>query len=352
MKQALKHAMEIHGVESGKTLRVGNGTITGSYDPAGNLTEVIFPTGLKARMTYTPAGRLKTLSRDGKLVKAFDRDANGNVISEETHGRETRYSYDNLNRLTGQTTGDTERRFTYHDSGQLASVTENGQEIKGYEYDEQGRFRKVRSSGVALEYDYSLDGGVNGRNTVQLGGLKVEHIYEDGRLVAVEASHFGRIEFDRNADASVVRFPNGVTEMHAIDPAQRSIALAVTHDTEKLYQQKTTLDAKGNVAARDMSLGIHNIREFLKYDGHDQLIEYQKSTSEEPLPRKVTYAYDAWGNMVTSHLGTITVQRDGRAEKADGNGKGRHASVRLGPLGQPHPSLGTHKHSRLCIRRF
>jgi len=320
MKQALKHAMDVHDVESGQILSVGNNTITGTYDPAGNLTEVIFPTGLKAQMTYTPAGRLRTLSRDGKRIKAFERDTNGNVISEETHGRETRYNYDNLNRLAEQTTGETQRRFTYNDSGQLASVVENGREIKGYDYDEKGRFRKVRSSGATVEYDYALTDDADGRNTIQLGGLKVEHVYEDGRLVAVEASHFGRIEFDSDKDVSVVRFPNGVTETHTTDPVKRSITLAVAHEGEKLYRQNTMLDLKGNVAARDMSLGDYKIREFLKYDGQDQLIEYQKSTSEEPLPQKVTYAYDAWGNMVTSHLGTIKVQRDGTVKGANGNG--------------------------------
>ncbi len=315
INRALKHVMTIHDTETSATFRSNDNRITGEYDAAGNLIEAIFPTGLKREFTYTPAGYIKTMAQDGHVTKTFEYDPAGNVVMVQEQGksadkiRKTEYAYDPLNRLSDQKTGDTKQTFTYHESGLLATVAENGRTLKQYDYDALGRFRRVETPVGELEYDYDSANGQE-KNTVRLGNFKVDHVYKNGQLVAVEAPYFGRIQFNTTAQGSTTKFPNGVTETRIANITIPSFTLAVLQQDDTLYNLHVTLDPNGNISTRQASLGSHKILQSLHYDSNNQLIAYEKTTSEQLQPQRVTYNYDTWGNLTTSHLGKLSVQPD------------------------------------------
>lgn len=235
------------------------------YHPSGAIKQFTYGNGLVHTMSQN-ARQLPARSTDsgGVLDLAYSYDANGNVgsISDYTSaGRQTRtmsydvrdrlasvgsilypgganYSYDALDNIARATVGgrdyvywyDTHNRLTnvlngvggptaigigYDSRGNVSNKNgslfqfdhgnrlRNAQGAESYRYDAQGR--RVRTAGAdGLLYEmYSLDGKLLWQRDEQLG-LRFQHVYLGGSLIASRRMPIGQTEFStiyRHTDA-------------------------------------------------------------------------------------------------------------------------------------------------------
>ena len=121
------------------------GRIERNIETVGNVTRV-FEYG------YDPAGRLRTVQRDGTLVVLYTYDANGNRLRAEGEQAPADATYDDQDRLL--TYG--ANSYTYGPTGELASRTRFGQTTE-YEYDSLGNLvRVLLPDGRVIRY--AIDG--------------------------------------------------------------------------------------------------------------------------------------------------------------------------------------------------
>ena len=143
-----------------------------SYDAASNKTGIVKNRrGLEAESGtysygYDPIGRLRTVTKDNKLLRKYSYDAFSNrTLLEEMTGENagvTRYTYDSLNQLTEKTTFNSadsvidRESYSYDKRGNLAEIINNGQIKIQYVYGAINRLEEVVNSekgGAKYIYD-------------------------------------------------------------------------------------------------------------------------------------------------------------------------------------------------------
>lgn len=156
------------------------------YRADGLITEWTFGNGLVEARNYDLQGRLITQTLGTVENRSYTHDPNGNVLTRVSSVGNSTYTYDSLNRLTGDSllpedtsfTYDANgnrldlqasldaivgldqgaRTFTYNATGQLAQVYENGNLIATYVYNAQAqRTRKITANETIL-YHYDRSG--------------------------------------------------------------------------------------------------------------------------------------------------------------------------------------------------
>jgi RHS repeat-associated protein len=211
-----------------------------TYRADGLLTAQTFGNGLNETRQYDQQGRVLSQSLGSTDTRVYDYDANGNLVSKQTLPSMGSYSYDALDRLTGEslsngtvdtlaygydgngnrltrsdngtiesysyaadsnrltaidakavtldaagnTLTDAEgRSFTYNVSGRLSQVSQNGSIVGSYTYNFQGqRTRKVTVRGTTL-YHYDLRGNLIEETNAQ-GEMLSEYFWANGAPVA------------------------------------------------------------------------------------------------------------------------------------------------------------------------
>ena len=177
---------------------------TYAYDGDGNVTTVTDPAGRTTTNGYDAANLLKTItySDDSTPNVSYDYNSDGQVTSMTDGTGTTTYSYDSLDRLTGQTNGD----------------------------------------GQAVTYGYDLAG-----NQTSIGypnGNTVTDGYTDGQLSSVTdwLGHETTFAYDPDSDLQTETFPSATSDVDtygyddadqltSIDMDQSGSALATLTDT-------------------------------------------------------------------------------------------------------------------------
>ncbi len=93
------------------------------------------------------------MSRNGELLRRYRYDAFGNRISLREGTKTTEYTYNVLNQLTEENTGEgLQRIYRYDKRGNLSEVKENGETVNQYLYGALNRLEQSAKS-VALYYN-------------------------------------------------------------------------------------------------------------------------------------------------------------------------------------------------------
>jgi RHS repeat-associated protein len=199
-----------------------------TYAPFGPLTGLSYGNGLSESRAFDRDYRATRISVNGNspvLILNYDYDAGNNVLSigdgvaaansqnfsydplnrilsaAGAYGSLT-YSYDaNGNRLTeGAATPavdglGSDSLFVYNQSGRLASVSANGQQLTQYTYDAFGeRLAKTGLAGASTLYQYDSSGHLLEEADRQ-GNFLVDYIYLDDRPVAAIQASTNSIAF-------------------------------------------------------------------------------------------------------------------------------------------------------------
>ena len=272
-------------------------TQTFAYDAAGRQTVAADPDGTYT-LAYDAAGRVTHVAEPFGLALTFGYDAAGNRTSvEDSRGGRTTVTFDAAGRQQAEElggTGITKTRVTrgYDAAGQVVTVTREawaagtaGYALAGtttFAYDAAGRTAGIThktAAGTALAtFAYEFD--LAGRLTAQTdNGVGTSYAYDAAdQLTTAGAATFG---YDATGDRTNAGYATGAGNRTSTDGVWT-----------------LTYDADGRVSKR--SKGASAETWVYAYDHRGQLTTATRSATDGGAATGVaTYAYDAWGNLVS-----------------------------------------------------
>jgi RHS repeat-associated protein len=258
---------------------------TYSYDAVGNLAGFLYPNGVQTTYTYNPLNRLTNVTGAKGATLAsytYTLGASGNRVAvTEANGRRADYTYDALYRLTSET-------ISADPAGPNGAIA--------YTYDRVGN-RLTRISTVAgipdqsFNYDFNdrLDGEGydNNGNTLTSGGRTFGYDFEN-HLTSAD----GGVTFVYNGDGiRVAKTAGGVTTGFLVD------------DRNPTGYAQVLEEVVGGAVERSYAYGLKLVSQkqasgvsFYGFDGHGS-VRYLTDASGNVTD---AYTYEGFGNLIHS----------------------------------------------------
>ena len=270
------------------------------YDANGNRTAVHYANGFTTTYDYDLLNRLiceKTIDINGDIVVQYiyTLGAAGERKSVTELDRTVEYSYDSLYRLTSETITEGEKvtvyTYAYDNVSNRILKTENGEETVYtynalnqlvsendivYEYDLNGNTVRMTSPSKSALYVYNAENRLV-RATVQNGVLVTEESYT--------------YDYQGNRTSKTTHRSDGVTEY-----------VKYLNDNSSLTNVLAEIDSEGNavaiytVGADLVSQERSGKTSIYLYDGHGSVVGLVNESGKVTD----TYAYDAFGNLISS----------------------------------------------------
>ncbi len=138
-----------------------------SYDAAGRLATLAYPSGTVATLSYDAAGRVSGVKSGATtLVGGIGYLPFGPATGwAQGNGALYSRSFDADGRITAIGLGSGAMTLSYDKAGRITQIAETGFAAKNFTYDAQGRLTGYTSGATALTYAYDADG-----NRIKLGG--------------------------------------------------------------------------------------------------------------------------------------------------------------------------------------
>lgn len=156
-----------------------------AYDALNRKVKMVIPQEAACYYNYDALGRLtldKRVSSNSGYREAFTYDLAGNRATMVKNGVITNYTYNNLNQLTKEETGEIFTNYYYDNNGNLSKSSPNTEESTYFYYDSFNRLNKV--TGPDLNETYKYDGTGN-RIQIDSSGTVTNFLY-DGPNAIVE----------------------------------------------------------------------------------------------------------------------------------------------------------------------
>ncbi len=156
VRNLLEEVTEVVDPKERKTIK--------EYDLAGNLVKLTDAAKRTTTYTFDPAGRLKEVGySDGKThAGEFEYGKDGEVTQMKDGSGTTKYTYDQLGRLTETENGHKEAvKYEYDLAGHQSKITYPGGKAVVREYDKDGRLEKVTDwLSHTTKFSYNPDSGL------------------------------------------------------------------------------------------------------------------------------------------------------------------------------------------------
>jgi RHS repeat-associated protein len=309
------------------------------YDAAGNLINVILPTGAGLTYTYDAARRLIAVEDSQGNRIDYTLDAMGNRIEEKVTDpfggltRTQQRAWDSLNRLSSLTGGAGQvTTFTWDANGNRRTTTDPRLNTTTHDYDALDRL--IRSTDPVLGItQYTYDARNNLTSVTDPKGLLTYYTYDGlDRLVEQDSPDTGVITYAYDPAGNRIRQTDarGITSFYGYDALNRLTTVRVpdtgqhvtyTYDmctngrgrlcamTDAAGAAHYAYDARGNVIEQTAVMDGINFTTSFAYNAADQLIritypsgrqvDYRRNLSGQitgvssfgsPLAGNVTYA--------------------------------------------------------------
>lgn len=106
--------------------------------------------------SYDELNRLTDVSKDGKKISSFGYDNFGNRIREERSGKKNTLSYNSLNQLIKNESGNNTKSYIYDKRGNLTKVLMNNELMNSYEWNAMNRLKEAANhKGEKANYSYN-----------------------------------------------------------------------------------------------------------------------------------------------------------------------------------------------------
>jgi len=277
-------------------LAAGSNTTSYAYDDVGNLAGYTYPNGVATAYTYNSLNRLTnlTLSKTATLASfAYTLGNAGNRLSvTEQSGRKVDYTYDALYRLTSETISND------------PNATGNG--VLSYSYDPVGN-RLSRTSSVAAAPSTTSTFEANDRlttdaydangNTTGSNGNTYQYDFEN-RLVKLNG---GTVSYVYDGDGHrVSKTVGGVTTKYLVDSNNPTGYAQVVEEVVGGSVQRVYTYGLMRVSQRQLISGNWTAS-FYGYDGHGSV----RLLTSAAGSITDTYTYDAFGNLISRTGATL-----------------------------------------------
>ncbi|MGA1813816.1 beta-1,3-glucanase family protein [Frondihabitans sp. 4ASC-45] len=287
-----------------------------AYDTAGRNTKITGPSGEVVSYTFTGTSRIPTGATlpDGSTT-SFDVSGSKLNASTDADGKVSKYTYDPNGNVASITTptGDV-TAYTYDSSGRTKTVTDGAGKTTTYGYDDSGRQTSVTDPrGAITKTAYTPAGRV--ASTTDADGLITTFVYDTAGRLATTTAPGGAATtygYDAKGDLTKATDPTGAVTTLTYDAFGRAA-------TSTLDGKTTTYSYDS--AGRQTASSVGGQVDTQQYDDAGRLIS---STDADGDLTK--YVYDALGRL------TRTVAPDGTTVSTgyDVNGNATSTKDELG----------------------
>ncbi|HKY26732.1 MAG TPA: RHS repeat-associated core domain-containing protein [Pyrinomonadaceae bacterium] len=312
------------------------GAASFTYDANGNLLSVTDARGKITSYVYNNMDWI--ISRTDPLLRAetYEYDVAGNPVRlVDRNLRVTTLGYDNLNRMNfagfgtivnGQnTTYESTVNSTYDTAGRLTQIVHSGTGTINLEYDNLNRLTSESSPRGAVGYSYDA---VGRRTSMTVTGQPaMSYAYDNGdRLSQITqgATSVG-FSYDAADRRTSLTLPNGVVVEYGYDSASQLTGVTYKFDTTVLGNLTYEYDSAGRrvkVGGSYARTGLPQALSNAAYDDANQLVQRGA----------VSLTYDAEGNLASD--GTNAYTWDARNQLSSINGPGLTASFQYDAFGR------------------
>ncbi len=263
------------------------------YDPAGNLTSLWVEGERQTIFQYDRCHRQISSTDPLGSIVSLERDALGREVARQgARGNTVGFSYD-PDGLLEKVFHDRQEAgsYRYDSAGRLVEASD-GSGSTTFEYDEEGRIRRVAyPDGLEFSCTYNAAGLVE--SITYPGGLVVRYTYDSRRRPAEISWKDGWVRYTYDAAGNLVRElrSNGTESSYEYDENERPAALKHSCGGEPFIERRYTRDAAGAILKEE---GFQPLEPPADYDFNfscnlaDQIIGADPSS----------FRYDADGNLV------------------------------------------------------
>ncbi len=252
-------------------------TTTFEYNPSGQLTDVIGPSGTKqSAVTYDANGNPTKIENADGSTQMFTYNSEGLPTSiAHPSGVTEKITYDSHGYPATVTSGEGTSHFTYSPSGELESVADEAGRKTTYSYDGDGNLTSVTDGeGNMTKYTYNTLG--------------------EPLTVTDPLGHAEAFEYDEAGLRTKRIDRDGETTTYAYD-ADRNLVAESSSDGEERTIVYDGLERPISISNQTQTLGF-------AYDGDGRITEATTSAIDPAPAVTLKYTYDANGNR-TSMIG-------------------------------------------------
>ncbi|WP_199517381.1 RHS repeat-associated core domain-containing protein, partial [Nucisporomicrobium flavum] len=269
------------------------GGISYTYrDAAGRLDIAEDIAGRQTRYQYDDAERLQKVTKPNGDAISYTYDGRGNKLSETTAAGTTHYTYDLRDRLLStKSPGGHLSTVTYDDAGEVEATTDALKKTTLYAYDDAGRLLSTTDPLGRTTYSmYTLDGQLDTVITPDQSTIDYEY-FDDGALKSV-----------KNPDDAITTY----TLNDAGQTVQRTLpgGLVTEYTYDEVGRLKTTAENGHTGAARTYDRA-GRLTDLTYSDNTTPAVHYTydktgRRTSMTDGPGITNYVYDAAGRLKTA----------------------------------------------------
>lgn len=274
-----------------------------SYDPTGNLTQVLDGNLHTTNYEYNSQNQ-PTAEIDGEgNTTIYQYDNNGNLIlRKDANGNVTEYTYDNLNRLIEKIYNGNTEQFSYDVKGNMESASNNDITIN-YVYDDLNRLieKTYVEWGQTLQYTY--DGVGNRLSMTDPENGVTNYNYDELNRLSSITNPTGSVtsfQYDESGRLLQQNHGNGTKTTYTYDSSDRLLSIKHLTSTNNIFKSfNYTYDTKGNrlsMTDQDGNLNAYT------YDNADRLVSVNYGDGQFE-----SFTYDLAGNrLILVQNGTST----------------------------------------------
>gem|GEM_PF-4620481 len=288
-----------------------NGTLTYTYDAAGNLTQTQDGAGNTTTMVYDLLGRKTQMTDPDMGTWQYTYTPLGQLQwQKDNAGHETTMEYDDLGRMKSRSEAEGASTWIYDTLwvGALSRETGPGGFARSYTHDGLGRTTDVTTTVAGKDYTVSTtyDSASRVQNLTYPNGRITRHVYTaNGHLQALRNGKNNGLIWRAdvvNTQGQITQeyFGNGLTTRRTFDPNTGALTAIRTGSAPGMANVQDLaygVDALGNLTYRENRIaGWH---EDFTYDQLNRLTEalrYDLANLTTPSQTR-SYRYDAIGNL-------------------------------------------------------
>ncbi len=287
----------------------GNNT-SFSYDPNGNLLSLTDGLNHTTAWSYDNMDRVQTRTDSLLRGESYHYDLNGNLASAtDRKGQVTSLTYDPLNRLTltgfntvtngGNTTYESTVGYTYDGGNRLTQTVDSIGGTITDAYDNLNRLTLETTAQGSISYSYDSAGR---RTSMTVAGQsQVSYSFDNAnRLTQIaQGTSTASFSYDSANRRSTLTLSNGLNVSYAYDNGSRVTGITYKFNTNTLGDLEYTYDSLGRrtlVGGSFARTGLPNAMPSASYDAANALTNWNGAT----IP------YDSNGNMLSDGTNSFT----------------------------------------------